>query len=481
MSPVEERLRAAANAVADVITEESAPPLRLAEPRRHPSGASRAWRRRRAAWAAPLAAAAAVIAVAMAGLAAARAWPLPSQPAAVPAGPAGTPAWYVTLTGRPGTGDAQAASATTATVRSSSTGRVLATYSPPQPYTSFDVVTAAAAGTTFVLGAERIVTASATAGGKTGFTSVTYTSLNPVRVTQFYQLNWTGAGGGTSSWSSLSAVQAPVETKPVTGAALSPDGRKLAVAMSSGTATGAAQLSVQVTTLATGATRTWSGTSWTTPGDLDPESGPAENTLSWAGDDQTLAVDWPGPAGDDQARHVSGSLSVSLLDTTTPGAGLTEYNSSSALPDGYGMLYPGDVLLAADGAAMTGVLNRARPGGGSQTMVATWSPDGGPVRQVRSRGLAGGVPLRVLWANSTGSVLIVAAEPTAQVTGSTGSGYATGPGGLRISKRLVLLPSTSVTSTPADVGVLTGGQFIPLARTGLTLGDLETAGNEIAW
>ncbi len=459
MNTLEDRLRATAQAVVDVIPAGSAPPLHLAGPQRRRCRGGRlrlSGRRGWADWIAPIGAAAAVVAVTAVSLAATHGWLRPGEAGAA-AGPAGTPAYYVSVASSWHAGG-------DAAVKSTATGRTLARVSAPRPFSSFTLVTAAADDGTFVLAAQgaaaelrdmqrspglvrtQPIALNALAAAST--TSATWATNLPgmaaddlqqqmtsrTTVTQFFMLRIDSAPSAPR----LSALPVPLESQPVTGAALSPDGRKLAVALAS-----PGQLTIQVITLATGSVRTWRGETWKTPS-LQPDSHPSINTLSWTADDRMLAFDWQGPSTEKPGQHVPLDLSVSELSTNAPGSNLAA-DSIPVFPAGYLIHYPGNAIVAPDGkliigSPLSGLVPNVRP---TDTQYSTHSP-----YTVRSLWNFTGSADRVLWTNATGSVLIIA----------TGFG-----------------------SRDGMVGVLTRRGLIPLRSLGVPYSALVANSGEIAW
>jgi hypothetical protein len=285
-----DQVRAATRSAAAVITEDKLPPLRLEEP----AGSHEFTRRTRPSWAAPLAAAAAVVLV-IAGSVVVGARLSGSghgQPAAHAAAPpagslAGVPRYYVTF------------AHSSAVVRATATGATLASIPDPAP-APFAGVAGAADDRTFVLDAQRQVMGP----------TVTWPG-QPV----FYLLRLT-ASGAQKSLTRL-AIPALPPGATVTGLAFSPDGSKLAVAVSQGSGGGrAGLLRIGVYTLATGAYRTWSTTGSTdseAPNGFTGSGVGGAQSISWGGDSTTLAFDW---------ENQSYVVGVRLLDTAASGSNL---------------------------------------------------------------------------------------------------------------------------------------------------------------
>lgn len=299
MISVEERLRAAIQETAAEIAPGTVPPLRLTEPARRGRRARLRGLRQRAGWRrviAPVAAAASVIAVVAASLVITGASPH-HRTAGQGGRPAAVPPYYVALTSY--RGGPPSASKQHAVVRATATGRVIATITAPAPYATFGAVTAAANDRVFVLAA-----GSWKVTHQNGGTSV---HESPAK---FFLLRLGKAGHPAS----LSPMPVPAQPHGMADIALSPDGRKLAVATNHRSGNQVINPAITVFTLASGAARTWSwhGRAWITNNDAVNQQ-----LLSWTADGRTIAFEqWV--ADDEQVR---------LLDTAAPGSDL----KSSAL------------------------------------------------------------------------------------------------------------------------------------------------------
>ncbi len=306
MTELENRLRVAFRAKASQITP-PVPPLEL-PPGRAPGpvirwGDDRAWRPGWKRWLVPIGAALAVIAVIAAALAVGGALPEATPPAA----PIQTsvPRYYVALISvrplpahEPQAGEVR----TTATVRDTATGAVIARISPPQPYTTFIAVTAAADDRSFVLAALRPVDPQ-----------------KGLYEDGFFQLRINPSAASPAGRATLSAL---LTTLPgddqLETMALSPDGRSLAaVVMPYPSPIGPPSLWIY--NLASGQARTWirtvcSGQRCQNDGvgasGFPPDPGLV--TLSWTQDGKSLAF-VPAP-GADQLR---------LLNVAAPGDEVT--------------------------------------------------------------------------------------------------------------------------------------------------------------
>lgn len=250
MSALEDRLRRDLRAESGQITPDSLPDLRL--PGR--AGNSASWVRRGGPrawtdWAKPLAAAAAVIAVIAGALALSRA--VQGQPpvAGIPPDYSTAPAYYAyTIQGdifnyvSHGTQISSGVQGRYIKVRATSTGKLLASVSPPKPYNDFSVITAAANGRVFVFGAMRFWQRNAGPSPRL--------AARNLRTPMVFLLVRISAGGHVQ----ISTLSLPETLTPAQGPsiALSPEGTRLAVAFYRGTSA-----VVQVITLGSGQVRTW--------------------------------------------------------------------------------------------------------------------------------------------------------------------------------------------------------------------------------
>jgi hypothetical protein len=298
---IEDRIRAAARAAGDTVAPASVPPLRLPSdgPFRARSGSfASVWGR----WLAPVAAAAAVIVVAVAmvfvgrtvnhppagsgGVPSARPGPVRTGPPISSYVASGrVPRYYVSVesNGNPNFNPSYAV------VRATATGAAMETVVPAGDGTVV-AVTAAADDRTFVLDTQP------------------WGAVNQSFAPRTFLLLRLGPDGGELSQSRL-AVSVP-GGQLMTGFALSPDGSKLAIAVQPDNDRREPDLTeVKVITLATGATQIWTADGTIGFGPDDARS------LSWAGDERTLAFDWE---GNGPGIHTG----VWLLDVATGGGRL---------------------------------------------------------------------------------------------------------------------------------------------------------------
>jgi len=201
------------------------------------------------------------------------------------------------------------------------------------------------------------------------------------------------------------------------GIGVSPDGSRLALAQHTA--------EIRVVTLATGSSRRWA---WpgTTPsgGTWVGNAKPGGLPLSWAADGRILAFQFWTQSG--------GITQVRLLDTSSPGGSLRATRAAVSFV-GHGQVKTGPIgnsIITPDGTKIVTVASRTRGGrsGVMEFSVRTGQPViPSPTGNATSLG-----PWDVLWADSSGRTLIVAAQA--------------GPSGA------------------AQTGVLRGGRFTPLPR-----------------
>ncbi len=305
MNTLEDRMRQALRETAEDISWTDVPPLRL------PDGAgrgrlARGWRGW-PPWLTPLAAAAAVAAVLAATFALTGGPARPGHQTSSDALLARVPRYYVVLTNTGRTrGWPQQAE-----VRATRTGRIAATLNAPRPDNTFIMVAAASGVGRYVLAAQRMAiehratleppVPGAPKVQRRGSVAVQV----PAGPIHFYQLR-ISSSGQVSALSPLPVPALPADAE-LSGLALTPDGRKLAVASRTGGPRPGPE--IQVDTLATGAQRVWT---WPGAQPIEESLGGTGSALSWAADDSTLAF----------PRLIDGQYRVRLLDTTAPGSSL---------------------------------------------------------------------------------------------------------------------------------------------------------------
>ena len=411
MNTIEERIRAATRAAADTVPPDSVPPLEL-------PGERPAWFRRRpaqprrpvaarAGWLAPAAAAAAMVVIALFIVAvshSARQEAAPSAQASATPGPPApgppassyvasgqVPGYYLAITsqGNPNFNPSFVV------VQATATGKTLFTYTPAYGNTVV-AVTAAADDRTFVLDEQPWA-------GQNGNQSFEPRSFFLIRLSKAGQL-------GTAQRLNVSVPRGQL----VTGLALSPDGRRLAMAVQPDNVKAKPDLEqVRVYTLATGAVRTWSASGIIGAGPDDARS------MSWTADGRTLAFEWTGATGPS-----SGTIAVRLLDVGARGGGLLA-RSRLATPltgkNPAGLACQEDSVITPDGSAVvcgaieaTGVSVRPSASGsplkrGAQTAFFEFSTATGKVTRALGRWTfpsVGALSVEVLWTSRSGDVLI---------------------------------------------------------------------------
>jgi hypothetical protein len=356
-------------------------------------------------WLVPLAAAVAVLAVVAGALAAAsvhRAQRMP--PLLPPTTPiqASVPPYYVSLTSvRPmPLREPQAWPVRdTATVRATSTGAVIASIVPPEPYREFVNVSGAADDRYFVLAAQH---------GKLGKPSHD----------AFFMLRIDPTAADPSARASLTRLKAVdfPGNDTLESMALSPNGRRLAI-VATHEARGSAYTYLRIYNLVTGRSRTWGGI-----GDL----GLAYASLSWRQDSRFLAV-------------IVGAhpIQVRWLNVTARGQALWRDSTPLAIPPGHCWsscatdITP-DGNMVYIGYSGTGV-GRSRA---AWTKLARFNVQSGTMTMVNKltivdpsghyTGYASGMQDDVLWTSFDGSKVIVAGvRPGAPNAGIYSGGHYT--------------------------------------------------------
>jgi hypothetical protein len=411
MTELEERLRTAFRAKAGEIPA-SPPPLELdppAAPDAAPSerrGKSRLPGSRR--WLIPATAAAAVLAVAAGALAVAGL--LPGQQTA-PAAPIQTnvPPYYVALMASKGIPELYyPGTSNVATVRATSSGRVLARVRAPRPY-AFAEITAATDDRSFVLLAVGPFTKAPKFPGM--FQDKDYSQ-------RFYYLRIHPAARNPSARVQLTPLpQVSIQSgTQVQAMALSPDGKSLAVIMSNLNQTIGTVTPSQLTifNLGSGAQQTWTrdvcAYGKCAPGPIGGDASPLFESsalqLSWTSDGRSLLF-ITGPTGSQ----------VRLLNVDTPGGNLMA--DSYALPVSTAVRYWDDAVITPNGKTIFIDYN-SEVGGYGQTLLR-FSARTGRATVVNhillSQGKYGSLygPDLLAWTNYSGSkIIVVGARPGQQ-------------------------------------------------------------------
>jgi hypothetical protein len=456
MNTIEERVRAATRAAGDAVTPDSVPPLRLPAPdrARRRRGSRARTRARWTAWMAPAAAAVAVVVIASAAVNADRGAHAPAASgargqSAIPSGGPGQgakalggqpvttanapdglttgtsvgpttpmvpgpsissyvssgqiPPYYVAVTSN---GDPNS-HPSYAVVRDTVTGQTLSTISAPGAGGTVVAVTAAADDRTFVLDEQKLVSQS----GNQAWAARSFVLM---------RLN--------SAGQPVSLQRLPISLPyghMLTGLALSADGTKLAIADNVVTDKKNPNLvQVIVYTVATGASRTWTGTGGLGFGSDDARS------LSWSADGRTLAFAWLG-VGEGPWQGVwllnlaksGGSLLADSREAvswgeTKPSVGTLVPSSSTALsssPAQQALLCQEDTLLTPDGSLIVcgaqQILTYPVPGSKakpkSNTGFLEYSAATGKLVRILGHWKFDAVPTpELLWSNTSGTVLI---------------------------------------------------------------------------
>jgi len=409
MNILERRIWAATRAMAATVPADGVPPLRLPADRMSRGFPAPRWPAAR--WLAPMAAAAAVVVVALIATnltGALRAGSgSPGASAAAPAsGPSAAsyvaagevPPYYISVTssGHPNSVSSYAV------VRSTATGKTLATIRPSIPHGTILAVAAAADDRTFVLDEQQWLTPNGKVNDQTQLPR------------SFYLLRLNSAGR-PSSITRLPMTAA----KLVTGFALSPDGSKLAIAVEPQTGKDTSLQEIREYTLATGAEKTWSAN-----GTIG-EAGDDPGAISWAADGHTLAFDFfdSQEAGvwllntDREGGSLVGSDSrlAVLFNRTAPSPVPIPSPTAAASPPAFLQTANCNLndIITPDGSAIVcgaaGITNAEGISRDVEAGFVEYSTATGKVLRIfgqRTVDNAGAIASNVLWTNASGSIVI---------------------------------------------------------------------------
>jgi hypothetical protein len=383
MTALQNKLRHALRETADEIPAQ-APPLHLRPQPRASRNAG--WR----AWAAPLAAAALVLAAV--GVSLAVTANLKHQTAAGPqASPGGVPAYYVALiTAKPQSDlenmlGASSVTYSAAELRSTQTGAVLATLTPPKPYVAFTGVTSAADNRTFVLSAQGPNPASA----EPPF---------PAQRLFLLRISPAAPAGARMTLTALPAGEIPAGNE-IHSMALSPDGTRLA-AETGDSVMEAEQL--EVFDLATGAERAWTTRTCA-------QCVPVGGGMLWFGVN-TDSLSWT--AGSQHVAFIWGNT-VRLLDTRAAGSDiLTDSKTVATWTGGLtGLNQWRGAIITPDGRTVLGIeeLAGTKLTDPIREHLVSWSTATGRQIAVLSNLNARNLDdfEQLLYANDDGSILVL--------------------------------------------------------------------------
>jgi len=427
---IEDRVRAATRARTTLIRDVR--PLEL--PDELPARAPRTRRARRwLTWGAPIGAAALVTALALVLVMLRQADGPQSAPAApVPAAPAAAsiPRYYVALAD---TGSTSAQ--TEAVVGDDRTGRRLAVI-PPSPGQNFSGVTAAADDRTFVLSSY----------------------LAAQQKTTWYLLRLTP---GTAHPAQLTKL--PIKPVPahVTGLALSPDGRELAVMFSTAPTSTNTRPQLSIYSLSSGvALDTWSANAV-----KENSIGPGANAegLSWVDGDRSVAFRWfdPVPGGSNY-----GVLTVRTLDVTAAGHDL--------LADSRLVLQVPFAVVR--GSIVTSPCHTSLAASDGRTVVCSTVSVGA---RASSAACLGAPPSFVSYSTATGKPLQVLYRYQGQCVNGQALLLWTDPSGSQAIGFILLVKVVKGKNTPSPTlfGVAADGHFTPLPAPVVPEGaDLSSGG-----
>jgi hypothetical protein len=389
MNTMEDKVRLALRETGDEIGPHSVPPLRLRGARRTnmPRIPGR-W----GTWLTPLAAAAAVAAVVAGSLAISATFHgharSTGQAAAArwngsPVGPRSAlhkvPRYFVVLPPQ------ALIYARTAQVRSTVTGRLLATFRPPRPYKVFTWVNGTADSRTFVLAAQRWWNIG---HGQAGAAAQERDNNAP---TVFFKLAFDPATG-TAKLTRLT-VPEKIRATNLGGVGVSPDGTRLALDFRN---------SIQIVTLATGAIRTWTWSPGDRIGNWIGNWKPMGQIFSWSADGRYLEFQqWGAPH---ETMHVR------VLDTTAPGTSVAAAKVIVAFPYQAGTLATTNTFLTPDGTKVVAATSYYPPrhsGPGGYVQITEYSARTGKPLFHEDRFSASIGYQVVLWASPDGSALVI--------------------------------------------------------------------------
>jgi hypothetical protein len=327
--------------------------------------------------------------------------PVVSAPAVTQGPGEAVPAYYAALARVPAAG----LHAAGITIRQTLSGKVLAAVRPPAPYATFSMVAATSSATTWIVAASR---------QSAGYQALPAASgVLDAGPTQLYLLAFSPVTRSTR----IAALPVPaMPAAAIWGAALSPDGRRLAVAvvpvervhqvrvyaLGPAAAPGGIPLGGRQTGAWTADTRLPSLFAFGNQ-PLGPQA------LSWAADNRTLAFNWQGPGLADPGLSLGG---LRLLDTRGLGGPLLAGSRLAVRVPAPGFACLGALVLTSNGQAAfcNGVKNGSTPGGHPVSAIAQFSAAAGkqarllaPVQDTH----AAIPPYACLqWASPDGSIVI---------------------------------------------------------------------------
>ena len=411
MTALEERLRGELRAESEIITPESIAPLRLRGdtehmPRMPRRGGARHWPE----WVKPLAAAIAAATVIAGTFVIAHALPGARQQPWSPTPPyPGVPRYYAyTLQGdiynytSQGTQYSAGAADRYLRIRATDSGKLIAVLAPPKPYNNFQMISADATGTVFVLGMMRYWQRYAN-------TRPSLFARNQATPMRFVGVRITDGRARVIS------LQLPVTVTPGQGPsmALSPDGTRLALAYGGH----GRPAVVDVITLPDGRVRRW-----TSP--RVPWVPLLSDRGAWTANGRTLVLQ-QGYVPPVRARsalsqyHPPGYTPVRLIDTAAPGRSLA-VGKLLVLRAPVGESAPRQVFITPDGTRLIGGTGETqfRPRNGIERgALSVYSARTGALlrrlapwkwNENDNRPAHGGGPKEQLaWSNPSGSQLIV--------------------------------------------------------------------------
>jgi hypothetical protein len=371
MNTIEDRLFAAARAIAATVTADSVPPLDLSGVASRPNG--KPPRHRRAfAVLAPLAAATAVVAV-IAAVVVFSGGTHPQRPAPASSRVSlnSVPRYYMALVET-----APMSRYDEAIVRDTLTGATLTTVHVPKPFLAFDSVTAAANDRSFVLSA----------------------SIGPLM--DQYKPTGLFLARFNPHTRAVALTKLPIPAIPNTeflnGMALSPSGTELAISVQTGKSKLLNLARVSVYSLATGAVRSWRAYGGSI-GITEYDS----VSISWSRSGE-LAFNWSSNSPD--LRLAAEEYGVYLLDLAKAGHSLSTDSRHVVRWPSAGLDPSWDSVATPDGKEIVAPVFR---NGGDICAFEEFSAPRGRLLRILDKTDCSEPFNSVVWTNSTGSVLVV--------------------------------------------------------------------------
>jgi hypothetical protein len=285
-----------------------------------------------------------------------------------------------------------------AVVKATASGKTLATINPRAAGGMIAAVTAAADDRTFVISEQR----RAPRGGNQSFEAQTF---------YVFRLSASGQPGRPTKL----AMSVP-NGELVTGLALSPSGRKLAIAVQPDNLKNDPNLQeIRVYTVGTGAVRIWKGDGYIDSGPGDAKS------MSWTADERTLAFNWSGATSGGVRLLNVGAHGGSLLADSRLHGPFPASSPYGAACQAFTITPDGSSIICGAIQGVEHISNGTDHGRDAVTEFREYSTATGKIVRVFGHWIiarAGNLVINALWSNSSGSLLIGAIPTTG--TGQVG-------------------------------------------------------------